>query len=331
MTMMQPSRNELKTGKRPVRQQYRSFKAGETLFTEGSTGRELFIIQEGRVGIYKDTPDGRVELARVEEGGIIGEMSLLDTLPRSATVVALDRIKTVVVGYAQFQSVMQTIPVWLQSIIKIVVSRLRDANRRVDQSVLRNKERGLVALIKLLFPVFRREIGSIGALPRDTVLIEAYYVCRLRKKETEQLLGNLEKRSIITSLENGGVCCIGIPDKEVLNLFEEYLKLKDLHQTFKEVAIPAEAINVLSNIVYIAQKLGRETDEGTLLLKSALVEDLSSKDSGQLDKRLLDLRRRNLVNLLPSENDTAIIFHKETLGRIKKIQEWIPRFSLELK
>ncbi|MBN1308958.1 MAG: cyclic nucleotide-binding domain-containing protein [Chitinispirillaceae bacterium] len=329
--MMHSSRNELKTGKRPLQQQYRSFNAGETLFSEGSAGRELFIIHEGRVGIYKDTPDGRVELARVEKGGIIGEMSLLDTLPRSATVVALDRVRTVVIGYAQFQSVMQAVPVWLQSIVKIVVSRLRDANRRVDRTALRNRERGLVALIKLLLPVFRREIGSVNALPRDTVLVEAYYVCRLRKKETEQLLGNLEKRSIVTGFENDGVNYIGVPDSEVLGLFEEYLILKDRRQTFKEVAIPPEAVNILSNIVYVAQKLGQETDEGTSLLKSALAEDLSLNDSGQLDKQLLDLRRRNLVNLLPAENDTAVIFRKATLGRIKKIQEWLPRFSLELQ
>ena len=329
--MMQPSRSELKTGKRPASQQHRTFKAGETLFTEGSTGRELFIIQEGMVGVYKDGQDGRVELARLDAGSIIGEMSLLDALPRSATVVAIDEVKTLVVGYTQFQSIMQTIPVWLQSIIKIVVSRLRDANRRVDQSVLRNRERGLVALIKLLLPVYRREVSAVPALPHDTVLVEAYYICRLRKKETLQLLDRLEKRSIITDITSGDTRFIGIPDVEVLNLFEEHLVLKDRQQTFKELTISSESINVLSNIVYIAQKLGRETDEGTSLLKSALVEDLSSKDIDLLDKRLLDLRRRSLVNLLPAENDTVIVFHKETLGRIKKIQEWMPRFMMETK
>ena len=329
--MTQPQRSELKTGKRPVQQQIRSFKPGETLFTEGSTGRELFIIHEGKVGIYKDGADGRVELAQVDRGTIIGEMSLLDTLPRSATVVAIDPVKALVIGYVQFQAVMQTIPVWLQSIIKIVVSRLRDANRRVDQPILRNRERGLAALIKLLLPVHRQEIDGCSALSCDTIQLEAYYICRLRKKETTQLLANFQKRGIFTSIGKNNVSFIGIPDREVLDLYEEFLILKDQKQEFKELSIPKETISVLSNIVYVSQKLGRETDDGTSLSKRALINDLSLGDTpAKLDKHLLELRRRNLINLLPHENDTEILFRKEVPGRIKKIQEWAPRFSMEL-
>ena len=329
--MPQPQqRSELKTGKRPVQQQIRSFKPGEVLFAEGSTGRELFIINEGKVGIYKDTPDGRVEIAQVDRGTVIGEMSLLDTLPRSATVVAVEPVNALVIGYAQFQSVMQTIPVWLQSIIKIVVSRLRDANRRVDQPTLRNRERGLVALIKLLLPAYRQEIDGQTALPLETIQLEAFYICRLRRKEMTQLLADFEKRRITVALKRGEVAYIGLPDLEVLNLYEEFLILKDLKQTFREIAIPKDAISTLSNIVYVAQKLGRETPEGTTLLKKALIDDLSLSDTSHLDKSLLELRRRSLINMFPVENDTAIVFRKETPGRIKKIQEWTPRFSMEL-
>ncbi len=328
--MIQPLRDELKTGNRPVVQQQRVFKAGETLFTEGSTGRELFIIQEGTVGVYKEGQEGKIELARLGAGSIVGEMSLLDALPRSATVIAVDEVKTLVVGYAQFQAFMRKVPLWLQSLIKIVVSRLRDADRRVEQPALRNRERGLVALIKLLLPVFGREIDTMTAIPRDTVLTEAYYVCRLRKKATEEILENMERRSIITDITSGDIRYIGIPDLAVLNLFEEHLVLKEKGQTFKELTIPPDTINMLGNIVYIAQKVGRETDEGTVLLKSALVEDLSSKDADTVDKRLLDLRRRRLVDLLPVENDVEILFRKETLTRIRKIQEWTPRFMMDI-
>ncbi|MBN1760740.1 MAG: cyclic nucleotide-binding domain-containing protein [Chitinispirillaceae bacterium] len=330
--MTQSQRSGLKTGKRPVQQQIRSFKPGETLFSEGSTGRELFIIHEGKVGIYKDGPDGRVELAQVDRGSIIGEMSLLDTLPRSATVVAIDPVKALVIGYAQFQSVMQTIPVWLQSIIKIVVSRLRDANRRVDQPILRNRERGLAALIKLLLPVHRQEINGCIALSCDTIHLEAFYICRLRKKETTQLLDSFQKRGVLTPLTKNDAPFVGIPDNDILNLYEEFLILKDQRQSFKELSIPKETISVLSNIVYVAQKLGRETDDGTSLSKRALISDLGLGDTpGTLDKHLLELRRRNLINLLPHENDTEILFRKEVPGRIKKIQEWVPRFSMEFK
>jgi hypothetical protein len=123
---------------------------------------------------------------------------------------------------------------------------------------------------------------------------------------------------------------VSIPDKEVLDLYTEYLSLKDQKQNFKELSIPRESINILSNIDYIAQKSGRETAEGTMLNKKDLLSDIAPNKSDQLDRHLLDLRRRNLINLLPAEGDTAIIFRKETLGRIKKIQEWMPQFTREL-
>ncbi|MDD5675368.1 MAG: cyclic nucleotide-binding domain-containing protein, partial [Chitinivibrionales bacterium] len=86
-------RSELKTGQRPVQLDIRAYKPGDVLFEEGSKGRELFSIQEGKVGVYKESPDGPIELAKIEKGGIIGEMSLLDNMPRSATVKALEPTK----------------------------------------------------------------------------------------------------------------------------------------------------------------------------------------------------------------------------------------------
>lgn len=322
---------ESKIGKRPVQQQTRTLKTGEILFQEGSTGRELYIIQEGRVKVYKDTPDGKIELAVIEKGGIIGELSLLDNLPRSATVEAIEPTKVVIVNQSLFQTVMQSVPMWLQSIVKIVVSRLRDTNKRVDQAVLRNKERGITSLILLLFQTYKKEYESMPVLDYQLVLAEAYYVCRLMKKEIKTLIEGLEKRGIIQTkdVKESGCRYIVIKDIEVLKLFDEYLNLKFQKQTFKELSIPDESISTLSNIAYVAQKSGHETEDGTSLMKSALQEDLSDKGSGKLDKNLLDLRRRNLINLFPSGNDMSILFKKEMLNRIKKIKEWYPKFQME--
>jgi len=329
---MAQNQTESKIGKRPVQQQVRIFKTGEILFEEGSTGREMYIIQEGRVKVYKDTPDGKIELALIEKGGTIGELSLLDNLPRSATVEAIEPTNVLIINQALFQSVMQAVPMWLQSIVKIVVSRLRDTNKRVDQAVLRNKERGITSLLLLLFPIYKVEKESMPVLEYQLVQAEAYYVCRLKKKEIKNLMDGLEKRGIIQAREDKktGARDIVIKDIEVLRLFDEYLNLKFQKQTFKELSIPDESISTLSNIAYVAQKSGQETEEGTSLMKSALLEDLSDKDTGKLEKNLLDLRRRSLINLFPSGNDMNILFKKEMLSRIKKIKEWYPKFQMEI-
>lgn len=324
--------SQLKTGKRPLQQQIRSFKAGDVIFEEGTTGRELFLLQEGRAGVYKDTADGKVELAVIEKGGIIGEMALLDNLPRSATVKALGDVKAVVINQQVFQSVFQATPVWLQSIIKIIVSRLRDTNKRVDQSSLKDKVRGIVSLILLLLPSCKKEIKSHLAIDYNLVVVEGFFVCRLRKKEVCKILEQLAKRGILSieGEDKNNPESILINDLEVLNLYNEYLLLKSQKLNFKEVTISDESISFLSNIAYVAQKSGQETDEGIALAKSALLEDFSDDKQDKLDKGLLDLRRRGMINIYPAENDTTIVYKKETLSRIKKIKEWMPSFEMEV-
>jgi CRP/FNR family transcriptional regulator, cyclic AMP receptor protein len=331
--MLQPNSSVLKTGLRPVQEHIKSYKAGEVVFEEGTQGREMFIIQEGEVGIYKNTPDGEVELARVTKGGMIGEMSLLDALPRSATVRCLEVAKFLVINELTFQNALKDVPVWLTSIIKIVVNRLRDANKRVDMSILRNKDLGIVSLMNLLLPGNKYEHASQVALDYDLVLVEAFFVCRLNKRDTTLILASLEKRQILSIPETSDhkkkhIC---IRDVEVFHLFEEFLRLKSQKKSFKEMNIPEEAIAILSNIVYVAQKQGVETKDGTTLLKSCLQKDLDSKNSDHLEKSLLDLKRRNLLTIMPSENnDSMLIFEKEVLARIKKIKEWVPRFEQEV-
>jgi CRP-like cAMP-binding protein len=217
-----PQQNQLKTGKRPIQQQIRSYKAGEILFEEGSLGNELFIIQEGKLGIYKNTPDGQIELALVDKGGIIGEMSLLDNLPRSATVKAADNAKVLIVNQMAFQGIIDAIPVWLQSIIKIVVSRLRDTNKRVDQSILRDKKRGLVSLLLLLFPVHKRSIDGFNGLDYELILIEGFFISRLRKKEIQNILEQIERTRIIEiqEIKENNTRIVVIKEFEVLRLYE---------------------------------------------------------------------------------------------------------------
>jgi CRP/FNR family transcriptional regulator, cyclic AMP receptor protein len=319
---------KLKTGQRPAQLTIRSFKPGDILFEEGSKGREMFIINEGKVGIFKATPDGIVELAQIEKGGAIGEMSLLDAMPRSATAKAVEPTKALLINEFTFQQAVQSIPAWLNSIIKIIVNRLRDANKRVDQSPLRDRERGLVSLILLLLPAYKHEFAGNLAIDYNLVCVEAYYVCRLRKTDIVKAIDQLVRRSLFSLEEDAQhkkhLC---VKDVEVLSLFQEYCNLKAQQKTFREMSIPDDAIAMLSNIAYVAQKSGTETDEGTELSRQALIADQEGTPAINIDKSLFELRRRGLINMLPIENDMQILYRKETLSRIKKIKEWLPRFE----
>ena len=70
---------------------HRYFKKGEIIFFEGEPGAGMYVIENGKIGIYKNFDDNsKEELAVLQSGEFFGEMALLDESARSATAVALD-------------------------------------------------------------------------------------------------------------------------------------------------------------------------------------------------------------------------------------------------
>src|ERR1700752_5427336 len=64
--------------------------AGYTLFHTGAPGESLFIVRSGSIELYiKDTAGQKIVLTIAEEGNLFGELSLLDSGPRTATAIAL--------------------------------------------------------------------------------------------------------------------------------------------------------------------------------------------------------------------------------------------------
>ena len=71
----------------------KEFKKGEVLFKEGDVGETCFDVVSGRVGIYTDFgTDVEKQLTTIEAGHILGELALVDALPRSATAVAISDV-----------------------------------------------------------------------------------------------------------------------------------------------------------------------------------------------------------------------------------------------
>lgn len=72
----------------------RSFKADETIFYEGEPGVGMYVIQDGKVGIFKKISDQERELlAELTSGDFFGEVALLDESPRSATAIAIENTR----------------------------------------------------------------------------------------------------------------------------------------------------------------------------------------------------------------------------------------------
>ena len=103
-----------------------TFKKGEDVIEEGTLGDCAYIVEQGSVEVSKLTPHGEKQtLGILEESEIFGEMGLIDGLPRSATVTALEDCVVCVFTKETFNNLADHNPESLIPIFKVLVRRLR--------------------------------------------------------------------------------------------------------------------------------------------------------------------------------------------------------------
>jgi len=103
----------------------RTFKAGETIFQEGDPADELYVIQEGRVGVQT----GNRLLDTLDPRTIFGEMALVDNAPRSAAAIAITDVKLVPVSERQFLFLVSETPYFALNVMRLMARRLRATNQ----------------------------------------------------------------------------------------------------------------------------------------------------------------------------------------------------------
>ena len=102
------------------------FKKGTKIIEEGTLSDCAYIIESGRVQVSKTLNNGKEQIIGIlEENDIFGEMSLIDSLPRSATVLALEDCTISVMTQETFNHLAQHNPQSLMPILKVLAKRLR--------------------------------------------------------------------------------------------------------------------------------------------------------------------------------------------------------------
>lgn len=104
----------------------REYPAGATLMRQGETGVGLFIITAGNVNVTQQSPEGDVrDLGAFGRGEVIGEMSLLDDLPRTATVTASEPTRALVIPVWDFRAALREAPEIAIKLLAVMSRRLR--------------------------------------------------------------------------------------------------------------------------------------------------------------------------------------------------------------
>jgi small-conductance mechanosensitive channel/CRP-like cAMP-binding protein len=103
------------------------FAAGETIVAEGGAGASMFVLMRGQASVRLAQTEG--EVARLREGAVFGEMSLLTGDARSATVVAESDCELLEIGADAFRSVVLTDPAIVERVAAAVATRREELER----------------------------------------------------------------------------------------------------------------------------------------------------------------------------------------------------------
>jgi CRP/FNR family cyclic AMP-dependent transcriptional regulator len=145
--------------------QCKSCPAGTEIIRADQTGEIAYVILDGSVKIHIGQPDGSdVILAILGAGAIVGEMSLADSLGRSASVSTLELTTFLLIDRASFWASLREMPMMAYNLMNILSRRLRLANLHA-QSLVRLDVYGRVAGQLL---ALAREYGE--ATPRGVVV-----------------------------------------------------------------------------------------------------------------------------------------------------------------
>jgi len=109
----------------------RHFKRGETILRENDFGETAFIIEKGLVEVTHRVGSEQVHLAMLGPGETLGEMSIVDDKPRSATAVAIESTTVTAIHQDELYEALQTDSKLAITLLKSLFERLREANARL--------------------------------------------------------------------------------------------------------------------------------------------------------------------------------------------------------
>jgi CRP/FNR family cyclic AMP-dependent transcriptional regulator len=180
----------------------RRYRRAEVIVEQGTKSNALFILLTGRARVVTADQRGReVILAVLQPGDYLGEMSLIDNEPHSATVRAEVQTDALVLGRAEFARCLPENSSLSYAVMRGLVARLRSADRQIESLALLDVY-GRVARALLDMS----EDGADFKMIRNKVSRQDLAkVVGASREMVSRVMKDLEERGFIETQENGSV------------------------------------------------------------------------------------------------------------------------------
>ena len=110
----------------------KEFARGTVLFSEGEPGKEMYVLQTGRVTISKQVRDVEKVLAVLGPGEFFGEMAIISNKPRNASATVAEDAKLLVIDPKTFEGMIRGNSEIAVRLIKKLAERLSEADAQIE-------------------------------------------------------------------------------------------------------------------------------------------------------------------------------------------------------
>jgi CRP-like cAMP-binding protein len=197
----------------------KEFAEGTVLFRDGEPGNEMYVVQQGRVTVSKRVGDVEKILAALGPGEFLGEMSILNNKPRSATATCAVASKLLVVDAKTFEAMIRGNAEIAVRMIKKLADRLAEANAQIENLLFADASSRVVHFLATAAEKAPR--GPAGhAL--DVSPKELAARVGVRPEQADEVLMKLLKSRIVAVHPDHLV----VPDVSKLRHFLEFLQMK---------------------------------------------------------------------------------------------------------
>jgi CRP-like cAMP-binding protein len=180
------------------------FRRGDLIVESGKKSNALFIILNGRAHVV--AADGRGKeaiLANLKQGDYIGEMSLIDNQPHSASVRAEVQTDVLVLGRTQFARILPENAAMTYAIMRVLVQRLRHADRKIESLALMDVYGRVAGALLELADVDTNGVTFIKDKVSRQNIAKAVGASR---EMVSRVMKDLEEKGYIENRRDGSLC-----------------------------------------------------------------------------------------------------------------------------
>jgi CRP/FNR family transcriptional regulator, cyclic AMP receptor protein len=207
----------------------RKFKKGDYLLHQGELSRYMYIVNSGMVRVIRQEGRHVIYTKDLGAGSVVGELGVIDGMPRVASVLALENVEATIISQAEIDKVNQSLPPWLIALGRSLTFRIRSVIEKLERSPESYAKSSIVSLL-IYFSIAESEKDRFG---RPELVERLGKILRLPDAKIEAVLEELISGE---HLRVSGDKEIVIEDLESLEALSENLKkeiVRDHFEAFK--------------------------------------------------------------------------------------------------